>query len=91
MRPYQRQALTAWGIATVATACGIALWCVGLMTSPVAAVATASLGEAAIIAGWQWVRYYAGRHWPDVAAAQMRELERRRRSRAVCAALRSGI
>jgi uncharacterized membrane protein YphA (DoxX/SURF4 family) len=78
--PYQRQTLTAWAIAVGAAACGIALWYIGLMTSPVAAVATASLGAAAIIAGWRWVRYYAGRHWPDVAAAQMRELERRRRS-----------
>lgn len=77
MSPYRRQTLTIWIVAVVSLACGLTLWWVGLETNPVATVLATYLGGFATVAGYRWMRRCSS-WWPDVAGAQMRELERRR-------------
>lgn len=80
MTLYQRQTAAVWAGVASAVACGIAIWYVGLVSSPVAAGIVASLAASSIIAGWRYLSRDVY-HWPDVAKAQMDELERQRNER----------
>lgn len=80
MSPHQRQTVVVWGVVGGATGCGAALWCAGLRVSPAAFLLAMYLAASAVIAGYRWVRRY-NTTWPDVAGEQMRELERRRRTK----------
>jgi hypothetical protein len=76
--PARKESLAVWSTATGCVLVGLALWRIGLLLSPVAAVCFATTVVVALVQAYRALRRY-GRTWPDVAGEQMQELERRRR------------
>jgi membrane protein implicated in regulation of membrane protease activity len=77
--PARRESLAVWGVVTGCALVGLALWRVGFLLSPVAAICFPTMTIVALVQAYRALRRY-GRTWPDVAREQMRELERRRKS-----------
>ena len=76
MTLYQRQTVVFWGIAASVLGCGVALWWFALRLSPILVALTAWFGGMGLLMLWRALCQVSVT-WPDVAAEQMRELERR--------------